>query len=65
MEPIEQDDGHITEGSDVKGAGQEKEVVIGENDPSLLIRTEERQGSKPGNVRVRLVRPSHHLFPAH
>src|SRR5256886_1579754 len=62
MEPIEQDDGHITEGSDVKGAGQEKEVVIDENDPSLLVRTEERQGSKPGNLRVRLVRPSHTSF---
>ena len=62
MEPIEQDDGHITEGSDIKGAGQEKEVVIDENDPSLLVRTEERQGSKPGNLRVRLVRPSHTSF---
>src|SRR5438034_1836821 len=62
MEPMEQDDGHITEGSDVKGAGQEKEVVIDENDPSLLVRTEERQGSKPGNLRVRLVRPSHTSF---
>jgi amino acid transporter len=62
MEPIEQDDGHITEGSDVKGAGQEKEVVIDENDPSLLVRAEERQGSKPGNLRVRLVRPSHTSF---
>jgi len=62
MEPMEQDDGHITGGSDVKGAGQEKEVVIDENDPSLLVRTEERQGSKPGNLRVRLVRPSHTSF---
>ena len=62
MEPMEQDDGHITEESDVKGAGQEKEVVIDENDPSLLVRTEERQGSKPGNLRVRLVRPSHTSF---
>ena len=54
MEPMEQSDGN--------GAGREKEVVIGDNDPSLLIRTEERQGSKPGNVRVRLVRPSHPSF---
>lgn len=54
MEPMEQSDGN--------GAGREKEVVIGDNDPSLLICTEERQGSKPGNVRVRLVRPSHPSF---
>lgn len=59
---MEQNDDHVTEQPDGKGAEREKEAVIGDNDPSLLIRTEERQGSKPGNVRVRLVRPSHTSF---
>lgn len=36
--------------------------VIDNDDPALLIRTEERQGSLPGNVRVRLIRPSHSSF---
>lgn len=33
-----------------------------DEDPSLLVRREIRQGSIPGNVRVRLVRPSHPSF---
>ena len=33
-----------------------------EEDPALLIRVEERQGSMPGNARVRLIRPSHSSF---
>src|SRR5579863_4252486 len=33
--------------------------MTNEEDPALLIRTEERQGSLPGNVRVRLIRPGH------
>ncbi|HLJ32094.1 MAG TPA: APC family permease, partial [Ktedonobacteraceae bacterium] len=36
--------------------------VVDNDDPALLIRTEERQGSLPGNVRVRLIRPSHSSF---
>ncbi len=36
--------------------------VTDNDDPALLIRTEERQGSLPGNVRVRLIRPSHSSF---
>ncbi len=38
------------------------DVTSDEEDPALLIRTEERQGSLPGNVRVRLIRPSHTSF---
>lgn len=34
-------------------------AMTNEDDPALLIRTEERQGSLPGNVRVRLIRPTH------
>src|SRR5918911_1772796 len=33
-----------------------------DEDPSLLVRREMRQGSVPGNMRVRLVRPSHPSF---
>ncbi len=36
--------------------------VIDEEDPSMLLRTEVRQGSRLGDVRVRLVRPSHSMF---
>src|SRR5579859_4025961 len=35
---------------------------IDEDDPSVLLRTEVRQGSRPGDVRVRLVRPSQQMF---
>ncbi|HZR43727.1 MAG TPA: APC family permease [Ktedonobacteraceae bacterium] len=37
-------------------------LVDDEEDPSILRRVEVRQGSKPGDVRVRLVRPSHEMF---
>ncbi len=36
--------------------------VIDEEDPSMLLRTEVRQGSRLGDTRVRLVRPSHSMF---
>ncbi len=36
--------------------------VIDEEDPSMLLRTEVKQGSRLGDVRVRLVRPSHSMF---
>jgi amino acid transporter len=41
---------------------QTTQELMNEEDPSLLLRTELRQGSKPGDVRVRLVRPSHRMF---
>jgi len=40
----------------------ELQDLVNEEDPSLLLRTELRQGSKPGDLRVRLVRPSHKMF---
>src|SRR5690242_4526447 len=49
-------------------ASQEKESrdkaasFIDEEDTSVLMRTEVRQGSRLGDVRVRLVRPSQQMF---
>ncbi|HYT35289.1 MAG TPA: APC family permease [Ktedonobacteraceae bacterium] len=59
---MHQQDGQSQEGNTIQGKSTEKEAVADEDDPSLLIRTEERQGSISGNVRVRLVRPSHTSF---
>jgi amino acid transporter len=36
--------------------------VLEKEDPSFLMRTEIRQGSRPGDVRVRWVRPTHEAF---
>jgi len=41
---------------------KEAPAVVDEEDPSVLMRTEVRQGSRLGDVRVRLVRPSHSMF---
>jgi amino acid transporter len=41
---------------------QTTQELMNEEDPSLLLRTELKQGSKPGDVRVRLVRPSQRMF---
>ena len=41
---------------------QQKHELIDTEDPSILLSTETLQGSKPGNVRVRLVRPSQKMF---
>lgn len=41
---------------------QETPVLVNEEDPSILMRTEVRQGSRLGDTRVRLVRPSHQMF---
>src|SRR5437660_969821 len=35
---------------------------VEKEDPSFLMRTEVRQGSRPGDVRVRWVRPTHEAF---
>ena len=59
---MNQQDDQSQEGNTIQGRSSEKEAVVDEEDPSLLIRTEERQGRIPGNVRVRLVRPSHPSF---
>ncbi len=44
------------------GSPQTSKDLMNEEDPSLLVRAELRQGSKPGDMRVRLVRPSHRMF---
>src|SRR5579884_1318519 len=44
------------------GSPQTSQDLMNEEDPSLLVRAELRQGSKPGDMRVRLVRPSHRMF---
>ncbi len=36
--------------------------TVEKEDPSFLMRTEVRQGSRPGDVRVRWVRPTHEAF---
>src|SRR5260370_387461 len=36
--------------------------IVEKEDPSFLMRTEVRQGSRPGDVRVRWVRPTHEAF---
>src|SRR4249919_3175290 len=36
--------------------------LIDEDDPTRLVRTEVREGSFPGNERVRVVLPSHRAF---
>ncbi|GHO95398.1 hypothetical protein KSF_054460 [Reticulibacter mediterranei] len=41
---------------------QQKPELVDTEDPSILLSTEMLQGSKPGNVRVRLVRPSQKMF---
>ena len=41
---------------------QSANTLTNEEDPALLIRIEERQGSLPGDVRVRLIRPGHSSF---
>src|SRR5947208_8391725 len=37
-------------------------LVTDEDDPSILVRTEVHQGSRLGDVRVRLVRPAQQMF---
>ena len=36
--------------------------IVEKEDPSFLMRTEILQGSRPGDVRVRWVRPTHEAF---
>src|SRR6266852_1265557 len=43
------------------GSSKENPAMI-DDDPTLLIRAEELKGSRPGDVRVRLVRPSKPAF---
>ena len=45
-----------------RNPGKDQSLANEDEDPSLLVRREMRQGSVPGNMRVRLVRPSHPSF---
>ncbi len=59
---MSQQDDQSKERSTIQSTNKENDAVIGDDDPSMLIRTEVRQGKLPGDVRVRLVRPSHTSF---
>src|SRR6266496_6074618 len=48
--------------NNVHSVHKEVPTLVDEEDPSILMRTEVRQGSRLGDVRVRLVRPSHSMF---
>src|SRR5712691_1586332 len=52
--PLKSDDG--------KDTIEEKPELIDENDPTQLYRAEVRQGTLPGDLRVRIVRPSQRAF---
>lgn len=52
--PLKSDDG--------KDTIEEKQELVDYDDPSLLVRTEVRQGTLPGDLRVRIVRPSQTSF---
>jgi len=52
--PLKSDDG--------KDTIEEAPELVDYNDPSVLVRTEVRQGTLPGDLRVRIVRPSQTAF---
>src|SRR2546428_2018218 len=53
---MDQPDMDSSESNDT-GSPKEKQAMI-DDDPTLLVRAEELKGSRPGDVRVRFVRPS-------
>src|SRR5450755_748143 len=59
MDPTEE---ILTQNSSHNNGYKEQPAIVDEEDPSMLLRTEVRQGSRLGDVRVRLVRPSHSMF---
>src|SRR2546422_8501299 len=59
---MDQADDQSQKNNDTEGTRQKKPDRVYEDDPSLLVRTEEVKGSRPGDVRVRLVRPSKPAF---
>src|SRR5450755_1812982 len=59
MDPTEE---ILTQNSSHNNGYKEQPAIVDEEDPSVLMRTEVRQGSRLGDVRVRLVRPSHSMF---
>ncbi len=52
----------LTRNSADNDGQREAPAIVDEEDPSILMRTEVRKGSRLGDVRVRLVRPSHSMF---
>jgi len=51
-----------SEDEKAKGSGENRPPVIDEDDPTLLVRREVRKGSRLGDERVRLVRPTLRAF---
>ncbi len=58
----DQDSQISPEGGSNKDVSRDKPVLIDEDDPTRLVRTEVRKGSFPGNERVRVVLPSQRAF---
>jgi amino acid transporter len=58
----EQDSQISPEGDDNKNVNRDKQILIDEEDPTRLVRTEVRKGSMLGNERVRVVLPSQKAF---
>ncbi len=56
------EDNQFLERNIKQGTGEEKSNANTDEDPSRLIRPEVRQGSLPGNQRIRFVRPTHPAF---
>src|SRR5437764_12860424 len=51
-----------SEGEKTKDSGRDYLLVTDEDDPTLLVRSEVRKGSRLGDERVRLVLPMRHAF---
>ena len=61
---MDQSDEHAREGTINQDSSRKRQVTSDEADADFLLpgRVEERRGSRPGDVRVRIVRPSHPEF---
>ena len=61
---MEQQDKEVLEHATDRGAAHEHPAISDEDDFDLILlgRMEERQGSKPGNVRIRVTLPRHKPF---
>lgn len=59
---MDHSDNEPLQSNDDTGTIERHSNLIDENDPALLLRTDVRQGSLVGNVRVRIVRPQNRAF---
>src|SRR5579864_9044260 len=61
---MDQSDEHVREGTTNQDSSRKRQVTSNEADADFLLpgRVEERRGSRPGDARVRIVRPSHPEF---